>query len=90
MLFRQLLARSVAVHERFAKEWPRLARAYREALPEITSPQAWERTFASAQSADTAPAPADAVPVSGLVDHATAVPATPAPEHLAGRQETGG
>ncbi|HZG99121.1 MAG TPA: glycosyltransferase [Nocardioidaceae bacterium] len=76
MLFRQLLARSVAVHERFAKEWPRLARAYREALPEITSPQAWERTFASARSADTAPAPADAVPVSGLVDDATAAPAT--------------
>jgi galactofuranosylgalactofuranosylrhamnosyl-N-acetylglucosaminyl-diphospho-decaprenol beta-1,5/1,6-galactofuranosyltransferase len=82
-LFRQLLARSVAVHERVAQEWPRLARAYREALPDISSPQAWERTFAAARSADTAPAPSDAVPVSGLVDDATAAPADamPAEEH---------
>jgi galactofuranosylgalactofuranosylrhamnosyl-N-acetylglucosaminyl-diphospho-decaprenol beta-1,5/1,6-galactofuranosyltransferase len=54
LLFRQLLARTVAVHERFAREWPRLARAYREALPEIASPQAWERTFAAARPADGA------------------------------------
>ena len=67
-LFRQLLARSVTVHERLAQEWPRLARSYREALPEMTSLQAWERTFDAARSGQTASAPIDPVPMSGLVD----------------------
>ena len=40
------LKRTVAVHRRLATEWDDLARRYREALPEITSPEAWERTFA--------------------------------------------
>ena len=54
VLFRQLLARTVAVHERFAREWPRLSRAYREALPDIASLHAWERTFEAARPADVA------------------------------------
>ena len=43
--FRRLLARSVQVHERFVREWPQLAQRYRDALPELTSPKAWEETF---------------------------------------------
>jgi galactofuranosylgalactofuranosylrhamnosyl-N-acetylglucosaminyl-diphospho-decaprenol beta-1,5/1,6-galactofuranosyltransferase len=91
LLFRQLLARSVAVHERLAQEWPRLARSYREALPDIASPQAWERTFAAARPADTAPAPADAIPVSGLVGDATVqAAAVPAPDHEDATKGPGG
>jgi galactofuranosylgalactofuranosylrhamnosyl-N-acetylglucosaminyl-diphospho-decaprenol beta-1,5/1,6-galactofuranosyltransferase len=44
-LFRDLLARTVEVHQRMLREWPALAARYREALPAITSPEAWERTF---------------------------------------------
>ncbi|GAA2125748.1 glycosyltransferase [Nocardioides bigeumensis] len=44
--YRELLRKTIEIHERYRREWPRLAREYREALPEITSPEAWERTFA--------------------------------------------
>ena len=44
--FRELSKRTAALHARFHQEWPELARRYREALPQITSPAAWERTFA--------------------------------------------
>lgn len=44
--FRELLGRTLALHERFRREWPRLAQEYREQLGEITSPEAWERTLA--------------------------------------------
>ena len=44
--FRDLVKRTVAIHDRYRREWPELARRYREALPEITSPEAWEKTFA--------------------------------------------
>jgi galactofuranosylgalactofuranosylrhamnosyl-N-acetylglucosaminyl-diphospho-decaprenol beta-1,5/1,6-galactofuranosyltransferase len=47
--FQRLLKRSVAVHERFAREWPRLAQQYRRSLEEITSPSAWEKTFDAAR-----------------------------------------
>jgi len=47
--FQTLLARTIAVHERFQREWPRLAREYRAALPEVASPQAWEQTFDAAR-----------------------------------------
>ena len=46
--FQQLLARTVAVHERFQREWPRLAKEYRAALPDVASPQAWKATFEAA------------------------------------------
>ena len=49
--YRDLLARTVDIHRRFHREWPRLAQQYREALADITSPEAWEKTFeASARS----------------------------------------
>ncbi|MCW2867279.1 MAG: putative glycosyltransferase [Marmoricola sp.] len=43
--FRDLMRRTVEMHQRLHREWPRLARQYREQLGEITSPQAWEKTF---------------------------------------------
>jgi galactofuranosylgalactofuranosylrhamnosyl-N-acetylglucosaminyl-diphospho-decaprenol beta-1,5/1,6-galactofuranosyltransferase len=39
------MKRTVAIHRRLALEWDRLAAEYRAALPEITSPEAWEKTF---------------------------------------------
>ena len=44
--YRDLLKRTIAIHRRFHAEWPELAKQYREALPEITSPEAWDKTFA--------------------------------------------
>jgi galactofuranosylgalactofuranosylrhamnosyl-N-acetylglucosaminyl-diphospho-decaprenol beta-1,5/1,6-galactofuranosyltransferase len=44
--YRDLLKRTIEIHRRFHREWPELARQYREALGEITSPEAWEKTFA--------------------------------------------
>ena len=43
--YRDLLKRTIDIHRRFAREWPRLAKEYRAALPEITSPEAWEETL---------------------------------------------
>jgi galactofuranosylgalactofuranosylrhamnosyl-N-acetylglucosaminyl-diphospho-decaprenol beta-1,5/1,6-galactofuranosyltransferase len=43
--FRELVAETVKLHDTMAREWPRLAAEYRAALSEITSPEAWERTF---------------------------------------------
>lgn len=44
--FRDLLRRTVEIHARLSREWPRLAKDYRDALGEITSPQAWDQTLA--------------------------------------------
>jgi galactofuranosylgalactofuranosylrhamnosyl-N-acetylglucosaminyl-diphospho-decaprenol beta-1,5/1,6-galactofuranosyltransferase len=43
--FRSLLARTVEIHQRLHREWPRLAREYRQAMPDITSPERWAKTF---------------------------------------------
>jgi galactofuranosylgalactofuranosylrhamnosyl-N-acetylglucosaminyl-diphospho-decaprenol beta-1,5/1,6-galactofuranosyltransferase len=43
--FRDLMKRTVDIHSRFQREWPRLAAEYRAALGDITSPEAWEKTF---------------------------------------------
>ena len=45
--FRDLVRRTLEIHARLQREWPRLAEEYRAALPDITSPEAWEKTFAS-------------------------------------------
>ena len=42
---KDLLRRSVAIHARLAKEWPRLAEEYRKALPELVDPKTWAATF---------------------------------------------
>jgi galactofuranosylgalactofuranosylrhamnosyl-N-acetylglucosaminyl-diphospho-decaprenol beta-1,5/1,6-galactofuranosyltransferase len=44
--FRDLVRRTLAIHARYRKEWAALAAEYRAALPEISSPEAWDRTFA--------------------------------------------
>ena len=44
--FSELLKRTVEIHRRLAMEWDDLAEQYRTALPEITSPEEWEKTFA--------------------------------------------
>jgi galactofuranosylgalactofuranosylrhamnosyl-N-acetylglucosaminyl-diphospho-decaprenol beta-1,5/1,6-galactofuranosyltransferase len=44
--YRELLRHTIEIHERLYREWPNLARLYRDQLTEITSPQRWEKTFA--------------------------------------------
>ena len=43
--FRELLARSVVVHEKIYRAWDDLAKDYRRALPEITGQDAWRKTL---------------------------------------------
>jgi galactofuranosylgalactofuranosylrhamnosyl-N-acetylglucosaminyl-diphospho-decaprenol beta-1,5/1,6-galactofuranosyltransferase len=43
--FRDLMRRTLALHERFRRDWASLSAEYRAALGEITSPEAWEQTF---------------------------------------------
>jgi galactofuranosylgalactofuranosylrhamnosyl-N-acetylglucosaminyl-diphospho-decaprenol beta-1,5/1,6-galactofuranosyltransferase len=51
--FGDLLRRTVEVHQRLYREWPTLARHYRQALPDIVSPEQWAKTFeASSAPAD--------------------------------------
>ena len=45
--YRDLLRRTLEIHQRLYRDWPKLAQTYREALEEITSPEAWEGTFKS-------------------------------------------
>jgi galactofuranosylgalactofuranosylrhamnosyl-N-acetylglucosaminyl-diphospho-decaprenol beta-1,5/1,6-galactofuranosyltransferase len=44
--YRELLRKTMAIHAALHREWPRLAEEYRAALADITSPEAWEKTFA--------------------------------------------
>lgn len=44
-LFRRMAAESSAVHTRLAREWPELRERYRSARDEVTSVEAWGRTF---------------------------------------------
>jgi galactofuranosylgalactofuranosylrhamnosyl-N-acetylglucosaminyl-diphospho-decaprenol beta-1,5/1,6-galactofuranosyltransferase len=43
--FRELLVKTLEIHERFRREWPRLAEEYRAKLADVTSPEAWDQTF---------------------------------------------
>ncbi|WP_110206278.1 glycosyltransferase [Nocardioides daejeonensis] len=43
--YRDLLRRTVAMHNRLRQEWPALAERYRAHLAEMTSPDAWAATF---------------------------------------------
>ncbi|MGX1701293.1 glycosyltransferase [Microbacterium sp. NPDC055357] len=43
--FRRMLLDSIRLHRRLRREWPRLAKQYRAAAPELTSRDAWARTF---------------------------------------------
>ncbi|WP_182380006.1 glycosyltransferase [Nocardioides sp. WS12] len=44
--FKDLMKRTLELHARYRKEWPELAAQYRAALGDITSPEAWDKTFA--------------------------------------------
>jgi galactofuranosylgalactofuranosylrhamnosyl-N-acetylglucosaminyl-diphospho-decaprenol beta-1,5/1,6-galactofuranosyltransferase len=46
-LFRSLGWRSVIMHRRLKRRWPRLAAEYRAAAGELTSSEAWRKTFAA-------------------------------------------
>ena len=48
--FADLLRRTVEIHQRLYREWPRLAALYRDQLGEITSPQRWEKTITTAEA----------------------------------------
>ncbi len=43
--FGDQIKRTAEIHRRIYAEWDDLAERYRAALPEITSPEAWEETF---------------------------------------------
>ena len=43
--YKELLRKTIAIHAQLHREWPRLAAEYRAALADITSPEAWEKTF---------------------------------------------
>ncbi len=44
-MFRELGARALLLHKRMWQEWPQLSHQYQAALGEITSTDAWARTF---------------------------------------------
>lgn len=43
--FRRLMARAVRNYRRLGREWDRLCREYREALPDLTSAEQWRKVF---------------------------------------------
>jgi galactofuranosylgalactofuranosylrhamnosyl-N-acetylglucosaminyl-diphospho-decaprenol beta-1,5/1,6-galactofuranosyltransferase len=43
--YRRMLRESVMLHRALRRAWPRLSAQYRAALPELTSIEAWQRTF---------------------------------------------
>jgi len=43
--FQDLLRRTIEIHQRLHREWPALARRYRQALPDIVSTDQWAKTF---------------------------------------------
>ncbi len=45
--FRRLFRESRKLHHELAENWDRLAREYRDAMPEFTSQAAWRKTFGS-------------------------------------------
>jgi galactofuranosylgalactofuranosylrhamnosyl-N-acetylglucosaminyl-diphospho-decaprenol beta-1,5/1,6-galactofuranosyltransferase len=50
--FRDLMRRTIAIHEHLYREWPQLAQTYRDRLSAVTSPEAWEATFAGSNRKD--------------------------------------
>ena len=43
--YRRMLVESIRLHRALRKDWRRLSRDYRAALPALTSPEAWASTF---------------------------------------------
>ena len=50
--FGDLLRRTVEIHRRLYREWPSLAKQYQQALPDLTSPEQWAKTFAASPASD--------------------------------------
>lgn len=50
--FRDLMKRTIEIHERYRREWPALAQLYRDELGSVTAPEAWEETFKPWTQAD--------------------------------------
>ena len=48
--FRDMLARSIKLHKQLLAEWDSLSEQYSQALPQFTSPEAWEETFRAAST----------------------------------------
>jgi galactofuranosylgalactofuranosylrhamnosyl-N-acetylglucosaminyl-diphospho-decaprenol beta-1,5/1,6-galactofuranosyltransferase len=46
-LFRSLGRRSIVLHRRLRRRWPKLAAEYRAAAADLTSPERWRETFAA-------------------------------------------
>ncbi|MDM7989811.1 glycosyltransferase [Arthrobacter sp. zg-Y877] len=51
--FRQMVARSLKLHQKLLANWDRLSDEYRDELPAYTSPEAWKETFAAMTPAET-------------------------------------
>ena len=49
--FRDLLKRTIEIHQRLHREWPRSPRRYREALADDHLARAWSKTFAASAGA---------------------------------------
>ncbi|MGA7204421.1 MAG: glycosyltransferase [Specibacter sp.] len=45
--FRQYMARSAALHQKLMMRWDELSATYQRELPNFTSPEVWEKTFAA-------------------------------------------
>ncbi|MFG6476114.1 glycosyltransferase [Microbacterium sp. P06] len=43
--FRRMLAETIRLHRQLRREWPRLSRSYRKALPDLTSERVWRETL---------------------------------------------
>ncbi len=52
--FRDLLRRTLEIHQRLYREWPGLAREYRQALDHIVSPGQWAKTFEASSGQENA------------------------------------
>jgi len=54
--FRSLLRRSSVLHARLYRDWAALRDTYRNALPDLTSPEEWRKTFEASGGSVSAPA----------------------------------
>jgi galactofuranosylgalactofuranosylrhamnosyl-N-acetylglucosaminyl-diphospho-decaprenol beta-1,5/1,6-galactofuranosyltransferase len=48
--FRSLMRRNIRLHIELYRRWDELARTYREAVPSLSAPEAWAKTFADSEA----------------------------------------
>ena len=51
--FRSIMRRSAILHARLAREWDTLAATYKAAVPSISGPESWAKTFAQSEATTT-------------------------------------